>query len=223
MNRLEEHLRLLAGRFIVFDGPDGCGKSTQFRRFTKYARARGLSVCEVREPGGTAIGERIRNILLDPEHDNMALRCEMLLYMASRAQLISERIRPARQRGELVLADRFVSSTLAYQGSAGGMPLEDIRAVANVAIGADWPDLVVIFEVDEATAARRLNPLLDRMELKGADYHRMVREGYMKQAEYEPHRYLMVDARDEPDVVFDRLCSMLDARLCDMTQQSSNW
>jgi len=204
-------VRQLRGKFIVFDGPDGSGKSTQFERLKTLVREAGLAVCEVREPGGTRIGERIRDILLDPALDMMALRCEMMLYMASRAQLVVEKIAPAKQRGELVLADRFISSTLAYQGTAGGMDAAEIMKVGQVAIGESWPDLVVIFDVDEATAAKRLNPLLDRMERKGADYHRRVRRGYLDQAERDPAGHLVIDARPEADAVFERLCAGLGA------------
>lgn len=202
----------LAGKFIVFDGPDGSGKTTQFRRMIDAATVAGLGVCEVREPGGTAIGERIRSVLLDPDHDEMDVRCEMMLYMASRAQLVAEKIRPAKQRGELVLADRFVSSTLAYQGTAGGVAMSDILAVGHVAIGDCWPDLIVIFDVDEPTAAKRLNPLLDRMERKGAEYHRRVRHGYLDQARADPARHLVIDARPEADAVFGQLCERLRER-----------
>ena len=148
----------LAGRFLVFDGPDGSGKSTQFSRFAAGCRSAGLTVCEVREPGGTDIGEQIRQILLDPDNHDMSLRCEMMLYMASRAQLIEQTIRPALADGQIVLADRFISSTLAYQGTAGGMSPEEILAVGRVAVGSIWPDLTVVFDVDEAVAATRLNP-----------------------------------------------------------------
>lgn len=208
-------LRSLAGKFVVFDGPDGSGKSTQFRRFADLARSAGIAVCEVREPGGTPVGERIRQILLDPIHAEMTLRCEMLLYMASRAQLVEQKIRPALARGELVLADRFVSSTLAYQGSAGGLPESEIIAVAESACGprgaclseqkhaarSCWPDLVVIFDVDEQSAASRLSPLLDRMERKGAEFHRKVREGFLDQARRNPEHHLVIDARGEADEV----------------------
>ena len=112
--------RHLSGKFIVFEGPDGSGKTTQFRRFLRAAEASGLTVCEVREPGGTGVGEKIREVLLDHAHKDMTLTCEMLLYMASRAQLIEQKIIPALTRGELVAADRFLPSTLAYQGTAGG-------------------------------------------------------------------------------------------------------
>ena len=144
----------LAGRFLVFDGPDGSGKSTQFRRFADEAAAGGLTVCEVREPGGTPVGEAVRKLLLDPAYEGMDLTCEMLLYMASRAELVASRVKPALARGELVLADRFISSTLAYQGTAGGLSVDDIRAVGRVAVGETWPDTVVIFDVDTRTAQR---------------------------------------------------------------------
>ena len=127
--------RTLRGRFVVFDGPDGSGKSTQFHRLCADARSAGLDVCEVREPGGTHIGEQIRRLLLDPSvKEDVDLRAEMLLFMASRAQLLAQRVRPALSRGALVLADRFVSSTLAYQGAAGGLPVDDIMAVGRVAL-----------------------------------------------------------------------------------------
>ena len=197
----------LAGKFIVFDGPDGSGKSTQFRNLIDLAQQYGVVVCEVREPGGTHVGERIREILLDPVHDEMALRCEMMLYMASRSQLVEERIRPALARGELVLADRFVSSTFAYQGAAGGLPEREIMHVAHAALGepgsaeSAWPDLVVVFDVDEKTAATRLNPLLDRMERKSAEFHKKVRQGFLDQATRDPRHHIVIDAaKSECDV-----------------------
>lgn len=206
-------MRGLGGRFVVFDGPDGSGKSTQFHRFASAVRSAGLVVEETREPGGTAIGERIREILLDPIHAEMGLRCEMMLYMASRAQLVEQKIRPSLDRGELVLADRYVSSTLAYQGSAGGLPRAEIMAVAKAACRDAWPDLVVIFDVDERTAASRLNPLLDRMEQKGAAFHAKVRAGYLEQAREDPEGYLVVDASADPDTVFRAMLSGVRERL----------
>ena len=139
--------RLLPGRFIVLDGPDGSGKSTQFQRLSVYCAQLDVAVEEVREPGGTSIGEEIRRILLDPANDKMVVRTEMLLYMASRAQLLAERIGPALEANRLVLADRFVSSTLAYQGTAGGLSQEEIAQVGEVTMGQTRPDLVVIFDL----------------------------------------------------------------------------
>lgn len=152
-------LLALRGKFIAFEGPDGSGKTTQYRRLMALLHEHKVPVCEVREPGGTPIGESVRQILLHTK-DDMTLRCEMLLYMASRAQLVQERIRPAMLQGSVVLADRFVASTLAYQGSAGGLPVEEIRAVAQVAVQNCWPDLNVVFDVDEDTAARRISPIV---------------------------------------------------------------
>jgi dTMP kinase len=203
-------VRKLRSKFVVFDGPDGSGKSTQFRRFAAFAEKAGLAVCEVREPGGTAIGEQIRGVLLDPANHGMDVRCEMLLYMASRSQLVAQRILPARERGELILADRFISSTLAYQGTAGGMPVKDIYAIGHIALGACWPDLVVVFDVDERTAAGRLSPLLDRMELKGAEFHREVRRGYQEQAQADPSRYVVIDSTPDADTVFRELLRRLE-------------
>ena len=199
---MPQWLQHLAGRFIVFDGPDGSGKTTQFARFVSYCRDAGIDVCEVREPGGTTIGEQIRTILLNPDNIGMSLRCETMLYMASRAQLVEERVRPAIQRGQLVIADRFLSSTLAYQGAAGGMSGPEILAVGKVAVGSIWPDLTIIVDVDERVAARRLHPLLDRMEKKGVEFHRRVREGFLAQARAEPQRYLVVDGAADAESVF---------------------
>lgn len=215
-------IQTLRGRFIVFDGPDGSGKSTQFRRLVDVVEGHGIGVCEVREPGGTHIGEEIRKVLLDPSvKEEVDVRCEMLLFMASRAQLIAQKIRPALAAQQLVLADRFISSTLAYQGTAGGLPIADILKVGQVALGQHWPDLVVVFDVDEDTAATRINPLLrqrefdadkDRMEAKGAAFHRRVRQGYLNQAADDPDRYLVIDATREPDAVFDQLLDGLASR-----------
>ena len=231
MVRWLEHL---GGRFLVFDGPDGSGKTTQFRRFAGHCRAAGVAVCEVREPGGTFVGEQIRAVLLNPDNDDMSLRCEMMLYMASRAQLVEETIRPALKRGEIVLADRFISSTLAYQGTAGGLTPDEILQVGDVAIGHRWPDLTVIFDVDETTAAKRMHggaanaeskkkrrrrapahgPTLfsDRMELKGADFHARVRRGFLDQAQAEPDKYLLIDASGDADSVFEALLEGLRQR-----------
>ena len=204
---------LLPGRFIVFDGPDGSGKSTQFQAVAKVAQAAGIETVEVREPGGTPIGEKIRAVLLDPANSEMVTRCEMLLYMASRAQLMEERILPALARGAFVLADRFISSTLAYQGSAGGLARQDILSVGDIAIGGRWPDLVVVFDVDWKTAQSRMVRALDRMEQKDADYHRRVREGYLEQARSQPDKYLVVDSTAQPEAVFTALTVGITHRL----------
>lgn len=218
-------LKRLAGRFVVFDGPDGSGKSTQLARFAAECESHSVPLAMVRDPGGTAVGERIREVLLNPDHDSMGIRCEMLLYMASRAELVDSQIRPAMEAGKLVLADRFVSSTLAYQGTAGGLSAQEIRDVAQVATGGLWPDVTVLLDVDTATANSRMTggpskgkaaePTLslfaDRMEAKGDAFHARVRQGYVDQAENDPDRYIIVDATASPDRVWSTLLEALAA------------
>lgn len=192
----------LSGRFMVFDGPDGSGKSTQMARFMAWCRSGGIEQIDVREPGGTPIGEEIRRVLLDPANAEMVVQTEMLLYMASRAQLVHSIIAPALLEGKLVASDRFVSSTLAYQGTAGGMNYDEIVHVGNVAVGKIYPDLTFIFDVDEITSAKRLSPLLDRMEAKGVAFHRRVRSGYLDFADANKDRVRLIDASREPDLVY---------------------
>jgi dTMP kinase len=207
--------QLLRGKFIAFEGPDGSGKSTQMARLAKFARSQGLTVVEVREPGGTSVGEQIRGVLLDPANTDMTVLCEMMLYMASRSQLVEQIVAPALDRGDLVLADRFVASTCAYQGTAGGLAMREILEVAAVATGHRMPDLNVIFDVDEATAAKRLNPLLDRMEQKGAEFHRRVRDGYQKLASEDPRHFILIDATLDEDTVSETAMKAIEVSLSD--------
>lgn len=215
-------LARLGGRFIAFEGPDGCGKSTQMKQLLALCRDGGITVCEVREPGGTHVGERIRQILLDKASEGMTLRCEMLLYMASRAQLVETVIRPALARGEAVIADRFVASTYSYQGAAGGLPEAEIDAAAQVATGGLLPDLNLVFDVDEQTAAKRAGIVsgkgarrqhgslfADRMEDRDQTFRRSVREGYLRQAASNPARFSIIDARGDTAQVWSRTLDAL--------------
>tara|TARA_R110000868_G_scaffold119469_1_gene316653 strand:+ start:387568 stop:388281 length:714 start_codon:yes stop_codon:yes gene_type:complete len=217
---LSESLKTaLRGKFLVFDGPDGSGKSTQLAMFLKAVRNAGIEVTEVREPGGTEVGEKIRDALLDHlDRETMSLRCEMLLYMASRAQLCQQLIAPSLKKGHLVVADRFVSSTYAYQGTAGGIPIAEIDAAAKIAMQGTEPDATLIFDVDQDTAASRLNPLLDRMEAKGAAFHAKVRQGYQDLIKSDPSstRYLRVDAKGTPDQVFGNILDVLTDRFVEI-------
>jgi dTMP kinase len=191
----EVWIKKLKGRFIVIDGPDGAGKSTQLTLLAEALRAGGLAVRTVRDPGGTKIGDRIRQILLDREHEEMAVECELMLYMASRAQLCAQVIRPALAAGACVLADRYISSTVAYQG-AGGLAVERVLAVGGIAVGDTWPDLTVIVDLSaevglaRAAAARGRH---DRMEAKGAKFHARVRELFLEQARRDGGRFAVVD------------------------------
>ncbi len=214
---MPENLSKLSGKFIVFDGPDGCGKTTQLKMLITRLEQAGIKVRRLREPGGTPIGEQIRDLLLSTKNEGMDLHCEMLLYMASRAQLVREEIQPALAAGECVVSDRFASSTLAYQGGGGGMDLEQIKQVARIAVGKCWPDLTVIFDLEIDEAMQRLNPLWsgkaarrkgdadqsalfhdgdlkDRMEQNNKAYFEKVRANYLWQAKEWPERYRIVDA-----------------------------
>src|SRR5256885_4514525 len=150
-----DHLR---SKFIVFDGGEGCGKSTQARLLAERLEREGIAVLSVHDPGTTRIGIKIRHVLLDPENTDMNMRCEMLLYMAARAQMMTELIVPALDEGKIVISDRFVSSTLAYQLGGDGLTAQEIRAVAEVAIKGRWPDLTIILDMPVEKSASRVRP-----------------------------------------------------------------
>jgi len=181
------------GRFIVLDGPDGCGKSSHARMLADWLQGQGVATVGFRDPGATIIGEKIRAILLSPAHEAMTTPAEVLLYMAARVQLWAEKIKPALDEGKCVVLDRWLSSTCAYQGYAGGFGVEKVVAIARDALERVWPDLTIILDVDLKTAAQRLKRELDRMERKGDGYHNRVRAGFLKLAEGRPD-FVVVDA-----------------------------
>lgn len=194
----------LTGKFIVLDGPDGCGKTTQAKLLAQWLTEQGVSVVSFRDPGGTAIGEKIRQILLSPEHDAMSTAAEVLLYMAARAQLWEEKIVPALQDNNCVLLDRWLSSTCAYQGYAGGFGMDNVVTVATNSLKRVWPDLTLILDVDPTTGLQRLNREFDRIEQKDIQYHRKVREGFLRLAQEQPN-FAVVDAGDDIETVHTRI------------------
>ena len=179
------------GRFIVFEGLDGCGKTTQARRAVGALRRRGRRALLCREPGGTAVGERIRRILLDRRYREMAVETELLLYMASRAQLVREVLRPALAAGTVVVADRFVFSSLVYQTVSGAVSEAAVRSVARVVLGGLTPDLQIVLDVPVHVALARMRRPPDRMEGKGRAFLERVRQGYLAAARGEPHTVLL--------------------------------
>jgi dTMP kinase len=193
------------GRFIVLDGNEGCGKSTQARLLQERLDRDGIPTILVRDPGTTKIGERIRSILLDPQNVEMAMRCEMLLYMAARAQLMGVLMLPALEAGKTVICDRFVSSTLAYQLGGDGLSGKDIRTVADVAIKGRWPDLVIILDMPPVASMARVKRAKDRIEQRPPEYHAQVRTNYLAQVKQWPETYRLVSAEGTIEEVHGRV------------------
>jgi dTMP kinase len=199
----------LSGRFIALDGPDGCGKSTQVKLLVDWLVKQGVDVISYREPGATAIGEKIRQILLNPEHIAMTTAAEVMLYMAARVQLWNEKIAPALKEKKYVVVDRWLSSTCAYQGNAGGFGTDKVIKIATDCLERPWPDLTIILDVDLKTAATRLKKDLDRMEQKGDNYHQKVRDGFLKLSK-QREDFVVVNASDDIDAVHKRVIGIIE-------------
>ena len=183
------------GFFITFEGVEGGGKSTQLQCLRDRLTALGREVYVTREPGGTAIGEAIRSVLLNPEHCAMATITELFLYEAARAQIVAECIRPRIEAGAIVLCDRFADSTTAYQGAGRGLPADMLNQLHQLATEGLWPDLTFVLDVPAtvglARAARRCEA--DRIEQESLDFHERVRNAFLAIAQQEPHRVHIVD------------------------------
>lgn len=191
------------GLFVVLDGGEGCGKSTQAKLLREHLERAGRTVHVFRDPGTTRVGELIRGILLNPAHTEIAMRCEMLLYMAARAQMMSEVIRPLLEKGDVVISDRFISSTLAYQLGGEGLTADEIRTVGSIAVGGKqwWPDVTLILDMPVEHSSARLKRERDRIEQRPPEYHRQVRERYLAQAKASPQTYRVIDADRAVEVV----------------------
>ncbi|OQY06089.1 MAG: dTMP kinase [Planctomycetales bacterium 4572_13] len=200
--------KILKGKFLVLDGPDGCGKSTQTRLLSEWIADQGVVVVSYRDPGTTLVGEKIRDILLDTAHEGMGDNVEVLLYMAARAQLWKEHIAPDLAAGKCVLMDRWLSSTCAYQGWAGGFGVEKVIKIATDSLERIWPDLTVVLDVDAETAAARMQRDLDRMEQKGDIYHAKVREGFLKLSEIHSS-VKVIDARQTVEQVHKDILKLM--------------
>ncbi len=200
----------MRGVLVTFEGGEGCGKSTQMRILAARLRAAGIAVSELREPGGTAVGEAIRAILLDPENSDLVPVSELLLYEAARAQLVAQVIEPALAAGEVVLCDRFYDSTTAYQGHARGLDLDRVRALHEVATGGLAPDRTILLDIDPALGLfRATDSGADRLEREDAAFHARVREGFLAIAREEPARVRVVDASGSVDEVAERVTDAL--------------
>jgi len=187
--------------FLSIDGGDGTGKSTQGRLLAEWLREAGHQVREYRDPGTTGLGEAVREILLQRRDLEIHRRAEMLLYMAARSQLVEERIRPALERGEVVLCDRYLLANVVYQGHAGGLDVDELWRVGHVATGGLSPDLTIVLDLPAEEAAGRLGGTLDRMESQGLEFHRRVREGFLVEANRQPEACVVIDASQDIDRV----------------------
>ncbi|MHC4470371.1 MAG: dTMP kinase [Planctomycetota bacterium] len=192
------------GRFLVLDGPDGSGKSTQALRLVARLAEEGLEPVHTRDPGGTRVGERIREILLDRSHTELDPLTESLLFMASRAQLVTEEIRPALERGRIVVCERWLHSTVCYQGFAGGLDPEEIWRAGETASGGIAPDLALILDVEPSVGLFRLGDEPDLLESRSREFHERVREGYLEIARSGRMGSRLVPASD-PDTVAERI------------------
>lgn len=180
--------------FVTFEGPDGSGKTTQARLLAEFLRERGYAVELTREPGGTEIGEQIRQVLLSTRNRAMRDETEVLLFSAARAQIVAELIRPALAAGKIVLCDRYYDSTLAYQGYGLGLDLDALRAITRFATGGLAPQLTFYVDVPaEVGLARRQRGKTNRLDQKDVAYHTRVRNGYLELARAEPTRFVIID------------------------------
>lgn len=206
----------MSGKFITLEGPEGAGKTVLARRLAEALEGRGHSVRLTREPGGTQLGERVRALLLERSAGDLAIdaRADALLFNAARAQLVAEVIRPALEAGDVVLCARFADSTLAYQGYGAGLPIDQLRAIADVATGGLAPDLTVLLDVDPEVGLRRKTPgARNRFEASfDLDFHRRVRAGFLELAAQEPGRWRVIDSSRHVDRVFDDLVELIADR-----------
>lgn len=184
------------GLFIALEGPDGSGKSTIAKLLGDYLEKRNIPYITTREPGGTKIGENIRELILDKENTNMSDETEALLYAASRSQHLDEKIVPALKEGKVVLCDRFVLSSLAYQGKGRGLGIENVKMINDFAIKDAYPDLILFFYIDPSvTLQRKMKGAdVDRLELEGDSFHKNVYSGYMEVLEMYPKNIKKIDA-----------------------------
>ena len=211
---------MAAGRFITFEGGEGCGKSTQIRILAERLRAAGKDVLLTREPGGTELAEKIRALVREESADPPNIRAETLLFLASRAQVVENVIRPALAAGMWVLCDRFADSTFAYQGYGRGLDLDEIKRINSFATGGLVPDRTVLLDVSPEVSAKRMrarevatNTDADRMEKAGDDFHARLKKGFLELAAAEPERFAVISADGSVEEVGEAVWNSLQHML----------
>lgn len=200
------------GLFITFEGTDGCGKTTQIELLKRYLEKKGYKVVLTREPGAKGLGEKLREILLNYDGD-VSSNCESFLFLADRAQHIDMLIKPAIERGEVVLCDRHTDSTVAYQGYGRGLDLDQIRMLNDIATNGVKPDMTFVFDIDIETAQKRVGKTKDRMESAGIEFFKRVRQGYLEIAKSEPERVKVLDATQTIDDISNQVKEYIDTKL----------
>ncbi|OPJ55040.1 dTMP kinase [Alkalithermobacter paradoxus] len=202
----------MKGLFITIEGPDACGKSTQINLLKEYFQNKGYDVVITREPGGTKISEKIRNLILDKENKTMSYKTEALLYAASRSQHVDELIRPSLSNGKIVICDRFVDSSLVYQGIARSLGIENVYNLNLFAMEEVIPDITIFFEIDECEVKRRKNNRrnLDRLESEKDEFHKMVYNGYKTLKGMYPERIKTIDANGTIQQVHQRIIKLVE-------------
>jgi dTMP kinase len=198
--------------FLSLDGLDGTGKSTQCRMLVDWLAGQKVPVTACTDPGGTAMGQELRKLLLFGREHRIAITTEAMLFMASRAQLVEEVIRPALDRGEVVVSDRFILANVVYQGHAGGMNTEDLWTIGRIVTGGLEPDLTLVFDVPLETAVARRNREADRVEERDLEFSRRVQTGFLYEAGRRPEKYRIIDATADADAV-NRVVRRETARL----------
>jgi dTMP kinase len=201
--------------FITFEGPEGSGKTSQIPALAGYLREQGYSVVTTREPGGTEIGEQVRSILTRLDNTSMHPRTEILLFLAARAQLVEQCIRPELDRGSLVISDRYADATLAYQGYGHGTDRTLLRELLNFSTGNLWPDLTILLDIDpeKGLQRRRSGGEWNRLDAYAVAFHKRVRQGYQELAQQEPERWTIIDASQPYEVVQDQIRQVILDRL----------
>lgn len=211
--------------FITFEGPEGSGKSTQIALLADHLRGLGYDVLTTREPGGTSVGDQIRGVLHDIGNSEMEPTAEVLLYSASRAQLVEQVIRPALAAGKVVLVDRFADSTLAYQGYGRGLDLDQLHALTAIATGGLQPDMTILLDLDVAVGLGRRRDQgeeMNRLDLEDVAFHRRVRDGYHHLVAQDSGRWVVVDAARSVEEVQAELRTLVVARLGQTAQAQSS-
>ena len=207
--------RLKQGLFITFEGPEGCGKSTQIKKTYDKLDSLGYDVLLTREPGGTKVGEKVRDILLDTANKGMSAITEVLLFETARSRIVEEVILPALKKKKIVICDRFNDSTFVYQGYAGKVGLKDIKKIDDIATGGLKPDLTIVLDIDAKTGLERASNRgkKDRMELKTLSYHQKVRIGFLDIAKKNPKRVKVVKVKEGIDKTFVDVWNIVENKL----------